>query len=146
MLCRDVMTPNPTTCAMECNARAAASVMAEDDVGIVPVIDSKTRQVIGVVTDRDLCLKVVAEGKHPEYVKISEVMSGNPVICRPDDDIHQCLEQMKRHWVRRIPVVDESGHCVGIISQRDIVLNLTDAQEVYETVREICRPGRVRAA
>jgi CBS domain-containing protein len=146
MKCKDIMTPNPTTCTRSATAQAAALIMSEEDVGIVPIVDSKTKQLLGVVTDRDLCLDVVAAGKHPEEVHVSESLHANPVICKAEDDVEVCLTRMKEHQIRRMPIVDEAGICIGIISQKDLALNLEQSENVHETVRKISQPSRAQAA
>jgi CBS domain-containing protein len=82
--CREIMTPNPTTCTPMATAQAAALIMSEEDVGIVPVVDPETSRLVGVVTDRDLCLDVIAEGKNPQEVKVSECLMPrwSPVLQR----------------------------------------------------------------
>jgi CBS domain-containing protein len=113
--------------------------MSEEDVGIVPVVDAQTNRLVGVVTDRDLCLDVVAAGRNPKETKIANSLHAQPVICFADDDIEECLEQMKLHQVRRVPIVDEDGRCVGIISQKDLALVLNEPQKLIETVKEISK-------
>lgn len=142
MKCKDVMTKNPSTCTPSAHAQAAALIMSEEDVGLVPVVDPTSRRLLGVVTDRDLCLDVVAAGRNPQEVKIANSVHSNPITCHADDDIQQCMEHMQHHQVRRIPVVDEEGRCIGIISQKDLALVLDEPQKFIETVREISRSGR----
>ncbi len=137
MLCKDVMTSHVTTCAPQASAQAAALIMSEEDVGIVPVVDPDTQRLVGVVTDRDLCLDVVAAGKHPGDAHVSDSLHTEPVTCRPEDSIEQCLTLMQRHRVRRIPIVDGDGRCVGIVSQKDVALRVSDPQGLHETLRQI---------
>jgi CBS domain-containing protein len=124
------------------NAQAAALIMAEEDVGLVPVVDPKSRRLVGVVTDLDLCLDVVAAGRNPQAAKIVNGLHRYPITCHANDDIQQCMKQMQLHQVRRIPVVDDEGYCIGIISQKDLALVLDEPQKLIETVREISRPRR----
>ena len=147
MKCKDVMTQNPKCCTTSASAQEAAQFMKEENIGIVPVLDEKTQKLVGVVTDRDLCLGVVAGGKNPNEVKASEYMSKNPFTCRTEDDIQKAEEHMKKHQIGRIPVVDQNGLCIGIISQADIALKGGQPKEVFETVREISkRSARAQAA
>ena len=146
MTCKEIMTANPTTCTATTHAQAVALIMSEEDVGVVPVIDEKSKRLVGLVTDRDLCLEVVAEGKSPQEVRVSTVMSRPLATCLAEDDLQRCLNLMKEHRLRRIPIVDEKGQCVGIISQRDIALHMTQPQEVHETLREISRSHGAEAA
>jgi len=139
MKCKDLMTRNPITCPSSGTVQVAALIMSEEDVGIVPVVDAQTNRLVGVVTDRDLCLDVVAAGRNPKETKIANSLHAQPVICFADDDIEECLEQMKLHQVRRVPIVDEDGRCVGIISQKDLALVLKEPQKLIETVKEISK-------
>src|SRR3569832_2031391 len=120
MKCKDVMTPNPRACAPSASSVEAARIMRDEDVGIVPVVEQN--QLKGVVTDRDLCLEVIAEARNPQEVKVSECMSEDLVTCKQDDDVQKAADLMKEHQVRRIPVVDDQGRLVGMIAQADIEL------------------------
>ncbi len=146
MKCKHLMTRRPLTCSPEASAQAAALIMSEEDVGIVPIVDPETDRLVGVVTDRDLCLDVVAAGKHPHNVRLSDVVHGEPVTCHVDDEVALCLSRMKECQVRRIPIVDDSGACVGIIAQKDVALRLSEAESVASILRDIStssRPTRV---
>lgn len=145
MKCEDVMTRNPTTCEPTACVQAAALIMSEEDVGIVPVVFPDTKWLVGVVTDRDLCLDVIAAGKNPKDMHVSDSLHRDPVTCRPDDDINVCMERMKARQVHRIPIVDDNGMCVGIISQRDLALHLQQAEQIYETIREISKSHEAAA-
>jgi CBS domain-containing protein len=139
MTCKELMTTRVTTCFPGASAQAAALIMSEEDVGIVPVVDPETRRLLGVVTDRDLCLDVIAAGKHPREAHVADSLHPEPVTCRPDDSIERCLHLMQHHQVRRIPIIDDHGVCVGIVSQKDIALRVPEPSAVHETVREISR-------
>jgi CBS domain-containing protein len=140
MKCKHVMTPHPSTCVPTATVQAAALIMSEEDVGIVPVVDPESHRLLGVVTDRDLCLDVVAAGKHPETVRLSTVLHADPVTCHTDDDVTLCLMRMKEAQVRRIPIVDDTGVCVGIIAQKDIALQLSEPDHLVSLWRELSKP------
>lgn len=140
MKCKDVMTPNPRYCAPSASTVEAARIMRDEDVGIVPVVE-QNQQLRGVVTDRDLCLQVIAEARNPQEVKVEECMSEDLVTCKPEDDVQKAADLMKEHQVRRIPVVDDQGRLVGMIAQADIALKLGKPKEVTETVKEISKPA-----
>jgi CBS domain-containing protein len=140
MKCQDVMTRNPKSVSFSSTAMQAAHIMKNENVGILPVVEDKTHKLLGMVTDRDLCLGVVAEGKNPGEVKVYDFMNGNVIFCHPDDDIHNAESLMKAYQVRRIAVVDQKGSCVGIISEADLALKVARPLEVFETVREISKP------
>jgi CBS domain-containing protein len=136
------MTSNPTFCMPGDPALRAAEIMRDENVGPVPVVASaEDLRVIGIVTDRDLTLRLIAEGRAPEATRVDDVMSADPFTCREDDDVHGALDAMSRHQVRRIPVVDAEGRLAGIIAQADVA-RVLDEEEVGEVVEDISQPGR----
>lgn len=139
---QDVMTMNPDWCLRESSATQAARMMKETDVGIVPVVDSESgRKLVGVVTDRDLCLAVIAAGKHPDSVRVAEAMTSQVVTCHPDDDIRKAIHLMQGNQVRRIPVVDREGMIQGVVSTADIVQQAELSSNVtHETMKEVTKP------
>lgn len=140
--CYEIMTPNPRSCSPLATAQETAQIMLEEDVGSVPMVEDGSQRLVGIVTDRDLCLRVVAGGDHPMEVPVAECMNAALVTCRPDDDIEVAEELMKEHQIRSIPVVDPQDRCVGMIAQADIALQEKEPNNVRETVREISRPMR----
>ena len=139
--CNDVMTKEPTCCVAGDPVIRAAEVMKLEDVGAVPVVDDLTAgKLVGIITDRDLVLSVMAEGKDHNTVKIEEVMSRNPVTCRPDDNLQHALDRMSQHQIRRIPVVDGKGHVVGIISQADIATRVDIPEKTADVLEDISQP------
>jgi CBS domain-containing protein len=123
MKVQDIMSKTLSCCAATDTLQRAAQLMKEHDVGAIPVVnDCDERRLLGIITDRDICMKVVAQGNLTSTAKVSEAMTSTPATCRPNESIEGCESLMKRHQVRRIPVVDSSGVCVGIISQADIAL------------------------
>lgn len=145
MKCQDIMTRSPKSAWFSSTALQAAHIMKKENVGILPVNDDKTQKLVGLVTDRDLCLGVIADGKKPDEVKVSEFMATKVIFCHPDDDIHNAESLMKAYQVRRVAVVDQNGFCVGIISAADLALKLAEPQEIYETVKEISKPKKFAA-
>ncbi|NKE70786.1 CBS domain-containing protein [Candidatus Manganitrophus noduliformans] len=141
MKCKDIMTQNPSYCSPEEMSVKAARIMRDEDVGIVPVCE-EDKKLVGVVTDRDLCLTVVAEERHPREVKVLECMSEDLVTCKPEDDVQKAADLMKEYQVRRIPVVDDQGRILGMIAQADIALKVGKPEEVTETVQEISKPSK----
>jgi CBS domain-containing protein len=141
MKIQEVMTRDPRTVTPETSARDVACIMKEEDVGIIPVIDAETRRLVGVVTDRDLALRIVAEGRDGE-TRVCDVMSaGNLATCKPDQDLDSAMETMASEQVRRIPIVDERGSLVGIIAQADVVRKARDDKKAEETIESISEPG-----
>lgn len=141
MKCKDVMTPNPSYCSPEDISVKPAKIMRDEDVGIVPVCE-QDKKLVGVVTDRDICLTVVAEERNPREVKVSDCMSEDLVTCKPEEDIRKAADLMKEYQVRRIPVVDNQGRILGMIAQADIALKVGKPEEITETVQEISKPSK----
>jgi len=116
--------------------------MKIEDVGSLPVCGSwDSRRLVGIVTDRDLALNVVAEGRDPNSTRIESIMTREPYTCREDEDLKTALERMEDNQVRRIPVVDRNGMLTGIISQADIATRVRSREKTAEMVAEISRPS-----
>lgn len=146
MLAREIMTRNPECVTPQDDLAHAARIMRDKDVGIVPVVDggNGAQRLVGVVTDRDLAVRHVAEG-HGPGCKVEEAMSRSDlVVARPDDDVDDVMRQMRDRQVRRVPVV-EDGRLVGIISQADLAVDYSNDSEVGHTVERISEPARPRA-
>jgi CBS domain-containing protein len=136
--CNDVMTQNPSCCVPSDNVVKAAQLMKEENVGSIPVVeDSESKQLIGIITDRDITLTVVAANRTPETVPVSESMSRDLIVCREEDPVEMAVEAMATHQVRRIPIVDANHSIVGIIAQGDVALRLNDPETTGEVVAEI---------
>jgi len=139
---RDIMTPDPASCTPESTAGQAAILMRDNDCGSIPVVESgQSSKLVGTVTDRDLAVRGLAEGKGPE-AQIRELMTPSPVTCGPDDEVEIVREVMVARLVRRVPVVDERGMLVGIVAQADIAREEGAAsdQEVGRIVEAISDP------
>ena len=136
-LARDIMTPAPQCCSGETTLNEVANLMVEADCGEIPVTDSSNR-LVGVITDRDIVCRVVAKGKNPSAVTASEAMT-QPVVCvNEDTTLNDVMAVMEENQIRRVPVVDGTGCCCGIISQADVALNAREGQ-VGELVREVSK-------
>jgi CBS domain-containing protein len=129
------MTSNPTTCEPQASVVDAAKVMAQEDVGSIPTVEGD--RLVGVVTDRDIVIRVVAEGREPQSVTVGDVASRDLVTVSPDDDLDRALELMAENQVRRLPVV-EGDKLVGIVAQRDVALQGAD-RETGQVVEQISR-------
>jgi CBS domain-containing protein len=135
------MTKNPRCCLPNDTVEDAAQLMKAEDVGPVLVVDDyNTKKLAGIVTDRDLAMKVVAEGRDPKTTRVEQVMTRNPVTCHPDDDIREAMNTMAEHQVRRIPIVDHDTRIVGIIAQADVATRLDAPVRTAEVVEEISQP------
>jgi len=116
-LVRDAMTPSPHSIPADASAVEAAQAMASEDVGSLPVVEGD--QLVGMVTDRDLVLQVLAKGGDADAVRVSDVCSRNPVVASPEEPLDDALWRMARERVRRLPVVSD-GRVVGILAQADV--------------------------
>jgi signal-transduction protein with cAMP-binding, CBS, and nucleotidyltransferase domain len=134
---------NPVCCWPSGSTLSAALRMQETDTGILPVIhDQFTPRLVGVVTDRDLCLHVVASGGDPASTWVDACMTEDPVCCTEHDDVSLTLELMNAHQVRRLPVVSEKHEIVGILSVGDLVRKAgLEANMIAATLRGICGPA-----
>ncbi|WP_019181183.1 CBS domain-containing protein [Microbacterium yannicii] len=131
---REIMTPDPQCVGENETLVDAARMMASLDVGALPIC-GEDKRLKGMITDRDIVVKCLAQGGDPSTTTAGSLGQGKPVTIGADDSAEEALETMKRHQVRRLPVID--GHdLVGIISQADVALSLTEA-ETGRTVAEI---------
>lgn len=126
----DVMTPIPECCTPDDSVIEVARVMEARNVGVVPVVESQdTRRLVGVLTDRDIVLRVVAEGRDPnEVVSLNDIMTHEVVTCAPTADVIDVEGLMKQHQIRRVLVVDDHGSVVGIVSMADVARHSNETQ------------------
>jgi CBS domain-containing protein len=136
-LARDVMTENPACCTPETPLDQVARLMVQHDCGEIPVIDAAEHP-IGVITDRDIVCRMVAEGKNPLAYTAETCMSQPAITVQDDAPLSEVLSTMERHQVRRVPVVDGDGCCTGMIAQADVAWT-GRPKEVAELVREVSR-------
>ena len=136
--CNEVMTKNPLCCLPEDLVTKAAGLMKSENIGSIPIVENEqTRKLVGIVTDRDLTLKIVAEGLDAKSTKVEAVMTRKVVTCRAEDDLQKALDAMSEHQLRRIPVVDGDHKIVGIIAQADVATRVDQPQKTAEMVKEI---------
>src|SRR6266853_1471344 len=140
MKCSEVMTDNPVCCLSNDLVSQAARVMRREHIGPIPVVsDERTKEIIGIVTDRDLAIKVVAESRDPNRTTVGDVMTHTIVVCREDDDLSSAIAAMGEYQIRRLPVIDQSGHLVGIISQADVATRIYKPRTSGVMIEEISR-------
>ena len=147
MKVKEIMTANAKVCTPTSNLAEAAGLMWENDCGIVPVI-TEGEKVVGLITDRDICMAACTQGRDLSNIAIEEIFSGQVFACKPEDDIHVALKTMRENKVHRLPVVDSNGKLEGILSMNDIVLKAQEASgkkppelsyaEVMNTYKSIC--------
>jgi CBS domain-containing protein len=131
----EVMTHDPRTVAPETPVSEAARLMRDDDVGIVPVVEGD--RLVGTVTDRDIAVRVVAEGR-TGITKVGEIASREIVTIDPQQDVDEAMRLMAEHQVRRLPVCEEDGRLVGIVAQADVARHASE-ERTGETVERISR-------
>lgn len=143
--CSEVMTREPVCCEPGDPITKVAETMKRHDVGALPVVDGETsRRLTGIITDRDIVMKVLADGKSVQSATARDAMSSNPASCRDDEDVTQAVERMAQRKVRRMPVVDASGRLVGIIAQADVATRVHRDKTTGELVEAISEPGTTR--
>jgi CBS domain-containing protein len=136
--CAQVMTKEPVCCLRGETVERAAQIMKDESVGPVPVVETyEDKTLIGIVTDRDIALRVVAEGRDPMTTTVETVMSRVLETCREEDDVNVAMELMADHQLRRIPIVNDGGQIVGIIAQADIATRLEEPETTAKVVEEI---------
>jgi CBS domain-containing protein len=143
MKIQDIMTKDPSCVTPDATVREAAQVMKREDVGVVPVVDGQSnKRLVGIVTDRDIAIRCVAEGKDGASCRVRDVMSSDDLTtCSFSDDVNRVMDAMRTEKVRRIPIVDERGSLVGIVSQADVLRKSGDTSRAGQTVEEISEPG-----
>jgi CBS domain-containing protein len=143
--CGDVMTRDPVCCEPGDPVTRAADLMRAHDIGSLPVVESRdSRRLVGIVTDRDLVVKVVAGNRSVESSTVRDAMTANPWSCRERDDLDLAVALMSEQQVRRMPVVNDEGQLVGIIAQADVATRLRDEDQTGELVEAISEPPVVR--
>lgn len=145
MKARDIMTENPATITPETSAREAARLMESHDVGSLPVVEGADRRLCGVVTDRDLALRILARGESPE-VQVREVMSSNVHCCKAEDSLDDVENAMARNQVRRIPIVDDNMRVIGMVAQADLARErrAVGTKDLGKVLEKISEPAGVR--
>jgi CBS domain-containing protein len=139
MKAKEIMSKTPTVVTPDTSVQEAARMMKSQDVGVLPVVDSQgSRRLVGLITDRDIAIRVVAEGR--TSATVSDAMSSNLKTAKPDDSVKDVMDLMGSEQVRRIPIVDDSGAIVGIVAQADIVLE-GDDKRAERTIEKISQPG-----
>ena len=147
MKVQDIMTREVQCCGPDTNLAAAATMMWDSDCGVLPILNVQG-QVVGVITDRDICMAVATKNMIPSAITVWETSSGKAITCHPDDDIHTALDLMERGKVRRLPVIGGDGILQGMLSMNDLVLAAGErkgrrspevlAEEVLNTLKAIC--------
>jgi CBS domain-containing protein len=138
--CDEVMTKNAVCCLPNDMVTKAAQLMKRENIGAIPVVENEqTKVLVGIVTDRDLALKIVAEGRDAKSTKVEAVMTRKVVTFRTEDDLQKALDAMSEHQLRRIPVVGDNNQILGIISQADVATRVNQPEKTAAVVKGISR-------
>ena len=136
--CRDIMTKDVVTATAEATIVDVARLMKNADIGPILIVDNEaSNTLVGIVTDRDIVMKVIADGQDATTTRVGEVMSKKLVTCRADDDVDVAMKAMAQFQLRRIPVVEDNMRLVGIISQADLATRVDAPEKTGEVVKEI---------
>ena len=139
MKIREIMSSDPACCVLSDSAQTVARTLCVRNIGSMPVVvDQESRKLVGMITDRDLCCSVIAEGLDRKTTAIEKLISLPPLACRDGENLETCERLMQEHQVRRIPIVDAEGRVIGIVSQADLALH-DEAERVSKTVAEISK-------
>ena len=148
MKVKEVMTPNATAIWLTESLADAAKLMWENDCGALPIIKDG-RKVIGIITDRDVCMAATMKGRNPSAISVEEIMTRQVYAAKPEENIDQALQKMREHKIRRLPVINADGELEGILSINDIVLHAKlpngassgsiDYTDVLKTYQTICQ-------
>lgn len=139
--CKNVMTKQIVCCTPNDLVSKAAEFMKSENVGSIPVVENEqTQKLVGIVTDRDLTLKVLAEGLDATSTKVGAVMTRKVVTCLAKDDFQTALDAMSEHQVRRIPVVNKANQILGMVSLADVAIQYDHPKRTASMVKKISRP------
>jgi CBS domain-containing protein len=139
---REIMSREPACCVLTDSAQTVAKILCDRNIGSIPMVtDQQSRKLVGMITDRDLCCSVIAEGLDPKTAQIEKLISFPPMSCRDGENIETCERLMQEHQVRRVPIVDAEDRVIGIVSQADLALH-DKAERVSKTVAEISKASQ----
>ena len=142
MKAKDIMTKNPKCVTPETSVREAARLMKQEDVGVLPVVERDgSDRLVGIVTDRDIAIRHVAEGHDSSSCPVREAMTSSVRTAREDDDVNDVMDVMGKEQIRRIPVINERGALIGIVAQADIVREARDDKRAERTIERISEAG-----
>jgi CBS domain-containing protein len=142
MKIREIMSRDPACCLVSDSAQTVAKILCERNIGSMPVVaDREQRKLVGMITDRDLCCSIIAQGLDPKTTQIEKVVTRSTFTCRDGENVEACERLMQEHQIRRIPIVDAEDRVIGIVSQADLALK-DKPERVSKTVAEISRPSQ----
>lgn len=137
MLVNEIMSKNPACCTSETKLQEVAKMMVDNDCGCIPVVDSEAqKKPIGMITDRDITIRTVAEGKNPLDLTAADAMSNDTVTVTAETSVEDCCNLMEDKQIRRVAVVDKNGCCCGMVAQADVAKYASN-QTTAEVVKEV---------
>jgi len=146
MQVKDMMTPDPACCTIDTPLAEVARMMVDKDCGGIPVVDNNSsKQPVGVVTDRDIVCRTIANGLNPIDLTAADCMSKPIVTVTPDVSLEECCKIMEERLIRRVPVVDDRGACIGMLALADVALH-TGKNVAGQIVKEVSEPTRSASA
>ena len=134
--CREIMTSNVSVGTVEMSLQDVAKLMKDKDIGVLPIVETATNKLLGIVTDRDIVVRAIADAKESS-TKVSDVMTTELFTAKPDDFAFNAIRTMGEKQVRRVPIVNDDGILQGIVSMADVALEMEDEREIAETLEEI---------
>jgi CBS domain-containing protein len=134
--CREIMTSNVSVGTVEMSLQDVAKLMKDKDIGVLPIVETGTNKLLGIVTDRDIVIRAIADAKE-STTKVSDVMTTELFTAKPDDFAFNAIRTMGEKQVRRVPIVNDDGILQGIVSMADVALEMEDEREIAETLEEI---------
>ena len=135
--CREIMSKNILAAKIDMSLHETANLMKNNDIGCLPVVENVTNKLLGIITDRDIVVRAIADAKDISTTKVSDVMTSEVFSSKPDDFAFEAIRIMGDKQVRRIPIVDDAGILQGIVSMADVALEMEDEREIAETLEEI---------
>lgn len=139
MKVEEIMTKDPACCTSDSKLQEVAQMMVKNDCGCIPVVENQeNKKPVGMITDRDITIRTVAEGKNPLDLTAGDVMTDSVITVTPDTSVEDCCNKMESNQIRRVAVVDENGSCCGIVAQADVAIKSTD-RKTAEVVEEISK-------
>ena len=137
MLVREIMSKNPACCTSDTSLQEVAKMMVDNDCGCIPVVESESgKKPIGMITDRDITIRTVAEGKNPLDLTAADAMSNDAATVTPETSVEDCCNMMEDKQIRRVVVVDENGGCCGMVAQADVAQYASTGQTA-DVVKEV---------
>jgi CBS domain-containing protein len=138
----DVMSPDLACCFSDASLVDVARLMVTHDCGEIPVVEPDTGKPLGVVTDRDIVCRTIAEARNPLELRARDCMSSPAITVTPDMGVDECCHVLEKHMIRRVPVVDDGGRCCGMVSQADLATKAAKSLTA-EMVRQVSQPGHI---